>query len=911
MIETWYNQDLSTPVKVQYLSGNVFSGDNDGNLVGVNVFKNGSPATLAGTVSAEVIRTDGGTVAVSGSRSGNQCSVILPQACYSVPGVISIVIKLKNGDEITTLCAVVANVYMSSTDTVVDPGTIIPDIAALIESIEEAVDSIPLDYSALSNGFRDSMEAMYGTSDPGTFEDKTIRRSDGIGVASTVYKITDFIPVIGSVAIYTTSPAVNATVLSERATIAFYSTNTASGYISSEGFTSGTPASILWQSTKVPSGAKYMRICIEGTLTAQFKCIQVPNIPDTISDMVAPLGKTTDISATFSSLETRIDTDAVLFSGVQYAVTLSSADTEEKTVNVYVSGDYENYITLSNGQTKYFIPTITSTVRLFNRASDGYIGTVEINIVPSTISNAVKSAVTMVSSATILSNITGGTKSMDDFPLNTIQLIGARNIGLLDKPPECEEVGIVETYTYSVAGNGVGIGQRYTDVYGKTATRIRYNNTTGWTPWAVADDVSFVPVDFTGGTAGVTTSFSLIAGRTYYFRTNVPSDVNNMKMFNVFVEGHSDSFVRCFDCWAKWTAPYTGNLRVANWNSYDGVMTLEIRPYTEQNRAVYNTPMEYHVDVNGGYSDVTSLTDMILSFVKGYNPDYENDSTALYQDESPKVIYVHSGEYDIFAEYLSEISATNPRLHAMSDIPDDISAQMWFGKYNAILPPNTKLIGLGRVVLKFTPSTSQINIGASKTWSPLNIKAGCWIENINIVCANGRYGIHDDPGTGKYGNTEHVYKNVSVAYTEDDANYGRLNTIGFGFAQNSRYLFENCELVYNGSNSHGVFYGHDSGVGNASIIVNNCIFRSNVPDETKAVRLQTIQSTPTNPGYNKIIISGTYIQSGVNYNLYNDTAQQAFDVVLLDSGEPTFTTSKPAGNTTENPYTPRIYFNTY
>ena len=149
MIETWYTQDLLQPVQVHHLHGNVFSQDNQGNLIGVEVLDDGEPASLSGTVSANVIRSDGATVAVAGVLSGNKAYVILPQTAYAVPGVISVVIKLTGGGSTTTLCAVVANVYRSSTDTTVDPGTIIPDIQALIAQIEEAVDSIPLDYSAM------------------------------------------------------------------------------------------------------------------------------------------------------------------------------------------------------------------------------------------------------------------------------------------------------------------------------------------------------------------------------------------------------------------------------------------------------------------------------------------------------------------------------------------------------------------------------------------------------------------------------------------------------------------------------------------------------------------------------------------------------------------------------------------
>ena len=148
-IEAWFNQDLKKAVKVQYLDGNVFSQDNNGNVLGVNVFDNGSPASLSGSISANIVRADGATVAATGSFSGNQAYVVLPQSAYAVPGILSVVLKLTSGEDVTTLLCVVGNVYMSSTDSIVDPGTIIPSIQTLIDEIEAAIASVPADYSAL------------------------------------------------------------------------------------------------------------------------------------------------------------------------------------------------------------------------------------------------------------------------------------------------------------------------------------------------------------------------------------------------------------------------------------------------------------------------------------------------------------------------------------------------------------------------------------------------------------------------------------------------------------------------------------------------------------------------------------------------------------------------------------------
>lgn len=148
-IETWFDQDMNSLVNVRYLNGNIFSQDNAGNLIGVRLSRNGVPYSGGGTVSANVIRADGATVEVPGALSGNIATVVLPQAAYAVVGAVTIIIKLTENAEITTISASVAYVYQSSTDSIIDPGTIIPSIELLIEEIEAAVASIPADYSSL------------------------------------------------------------------------------------------------------------------------------------------------------------------------------------------------------------------------------------------------------------------------------------------------------------------------------------------------------------------------------------------------------------------------------------------------------------------------------------------------------------------------------------------------------------------------------------------------------------------------------------------------------------------------------------------------------------------------------------------------------------------------------------------
>ena len=177
-IESWFKQDLKKPVQVQAITGNIFSQDDQGNLIGVEVFDNGEPATLSGTVSANIIRADGATVAATGTLSGgNKVSVVLPAAAYAVPGNIVVALKLTTSGVITTLLALVVTVYRTTTDTTVDPGTIIPSIQDLIDEIETAVDSIPADYSSLWTSLAPAFSAStaYAIGDYVTYNGKLYR----------------------------------------------------------------------------------------------------------------------------------------------------------------------------------------------------------------------------------------------------------------------------------------------------------------------------------------------------------------------------------------------------------------------------------------------------------------------------------------------------------------------------------------------------------------------------------------------------------------------------------------------------------------------------------------------------------------------------------------------------------------
>lgn len=148
--ETWLKADLQAPVTVKRIDGNLFSGDNQGNLVGVTVTDAGEPATLSGDVRGYFIRSDGNTVIMSGTIDGNKVTVVLPSACYTVVGQFSLVIKV--GQVAVGACT--GYVYQSNTDSTVDPEHVIPDIDQLltrVEALEGRATTLEGDVSAQNN----------------------------------------------------------------------------------------------------------------------------------------------------------------------------------------------------------------------------------------------------------------------------------------------------------------------------------------------------------------------------------------------------------------------------------------------------------------------------------------------------------------------------------------------------------------------------------------------------------------------------------------------------------------------------------------------------------------------------------------------------------------------------------------
>lgn len=135
-----------------FLNHSIGSGDITADRFGVRCFRNGVPETLTGACTGYFIRSDGGTVVIAGGTvSGNTAYVELPEACYAVEGQFALAIKVTQNGATSTLRIVDGMVSRTTTDAIVDPGTLVPSIEDLIEEIEEAVATIPPEYTDLKN----------------------------------------------------------------------------------------------------------------------------------------------------------------------------------------------------------------------------------------------------------------------------------------------------------------------------------------------------------------------------------------------------------------------------------------------------------------------------------------------------------------------------------------------------------------------------------------------------------------------------------------------------------------------------------------------------------------------------------------------------------------------------------------
>lgn len=208
-------------------------GDALANRFGVHVLRNGQEVNLAGTTcSGFFVRSDGGTIPIAGTVSGSTAYVVLDSSCYAVEGQFALAIKLMDGSVTGTMRIIDGVVANTMTGSAVDPGTILPSIQTLLDAIAEAEASIPLDYTNVIKSIRAIQQSIM--TQALSFEQGGIDGDTGEFVPSTIQIRTGFI-YIGK------GNALNITVSDGyRAHVRWYTSNSASTFVSSRNSVSGT-----------------------------------------------------------------------------------------------------------------------------------------------------------------------------------------------------------------------------------------------------------------------------------------------------------------------------------------------------------------------------------------------------------------------------------------------------------------------------------------------------------------------------------------------------------------------------------------------------------------------------------------------------------------------------------------------
>lgn len=137
-----FTQDIQQEIKARHCGGLMFTGDALSDTISVALYDNGVPASVSGTVVCNVIRADGATIPITGVMSGNVAQATLTQVCFAIVGPLTIIMKISSGGTITTILKAVYTVDVGETGTIVDPGTVIPNVSALITDIETAENNI-------------------------------------------------------------------------------------------------------------------------------------------------------------------------------------------------------------------------------------------------------------------------------------------------------------------------------------------------------------------------------------------------------------------------------------------------------------------------------------------------------------------------------------------------------------------------------------------------------------------------------------------------------------------------------------------------------------------------------------------------------------------------------------------------
>ena len=598
--------------------------------------------------------------------------------------------------------------------------------------------------------------------------------------------------------------------------------------------------------------------------------------------------------------------------------------------NIYVDGDSGTMVRVYPSTRAAFTPAISGRLRVYN-GNTNFTGTLQVDVLDNNIFGVLSRYPITINTTAQLEEITNGTKSTDQFPPNSIVVIGTANLGLVN-PPNSREIGTYISTSVTGADNANGNTQIFISNYG---IETRWKTGNAWRDWKSVGSV-LAPLYDSSATyhAGdfctyqnslyrcnteITTAESWTAAHwdyTYisedianclqgypimindatrlYNLTNGTNSVNDFPANKIVVVGNTLAEMteapRSRKIGAYVTFSFNGQ------SNANGCAQLFISNYGCETRwkvAGSWTPWTSYLKetyVVGAGETYTSLTSLLID---------------LKDNKNEKTIYIKSGDYDIFNEYLAEVA-----LGRLTIPPDNIAAGNYLYPYNAFVPNNTKVIGLGNVALHMEPDANDVTYGESRTWSPLNVLGNVEIENVSIYAHNCRYCLHNDDKNA-YARERQIYKNVRCYYdySDLDAQNRRLGynmAIGFGLPDGATHIYEDCYFIVTNAGNNAAFYGHDVATGNGTLIVKNCIIHSDNFTNDRTIRLQSLNHATQNRIVT--VFDSCYISGGVTLTLYYTDSYQSFDVEFNHCNKVPLTRTPASGGTMTDVYT-TVWFN--
>lgn len=129
VIEITRAVNLTAPVVPEGLTGGLYATEHDAHQFIITAYRGETEIALDGQVTGTFIRADGATVELTGSVVDGKATITLEASCYVVQGRFNLTVFNTgvNGAK-AAIYRLTDDVVWTTTDTIVDPGSVVPDI---------------------------------------------------------------------------------------------------------------------------------------------------------------------------------------------------------------------------------------------------------------------------------------------------------------------------------------------------------------------------------------------------------------------------------------------------------------------------------------------------------------------------------------------------------------------------------------------------------------------------------------------------------------------------------------------------------------------------------------------------------------------------------------------------------------